>query len=53
MLKMNIRKVSVIAFPLKKTPCLNTNEVKNPKTRPTVSETVPSMINCPKITNGV
>lgn len=53
MLKMNIRKVSVIALPLKNTACLNTNEVKNPKIRPTVSETVPSIRNCPKITNGV
>ena len=43
----------MIAFPLRNLQCLKTNEVTNPKMRPTVSDTTPSMINCPKITKGV
>lgn len=53
MLKTNIRNVSMIALPLKNGLCLNTKEVRNPKTKPTSSDTIPSNRNYPKITKGV
>jgi len=49
----NIRNVSVIALTLRKLQCLKVNAVINPNSRPTSSETVPSIMVCPKITNGV
>jgi hypothetical protein len=46
-------KVSMIALILRKLACLKMKLVRNPKKTPTKSETKPSIINSPKIVNGV
>jgi len=52
-LKVKMRKVSVIAFTRKKDACLKIKLVRNPKNKPILSETIPSIKNYATITKGV
>lgn len=52
-LNENIKNVSVIGLIRMKLQCLKTKAVKNPKNSPINNDIVPSIMNYPKIINGV